>query len=283
MMKHFSERLLGAALLIAIIPSTTFAAGHTQDANANNDTIEEVMILGSRSPERSASDLPVPVDVFTAEEFSSVGGGADITDNLNALVPSYLAAPATGDGSAFVRPTSLRGMASDQTLVLLNGKRRHRSALVQLFASAANNGSHGSDVAMIPSIAINQVEVLRDGASSQYGSDAIAGVINFGLKNADEGGQVQLRYGEHFEGEKSWRLGANGGVSLGGKGFANLSFETNDNEALSRGIQRPDGQALIDAGVSGVGADAQYGESPLIQTWGRPETSGTRFLCSIYL
>ncbi|WP_159931214.1 TonB-dependent siderophore receptor [Oceanicoccus sp. KOV_DT_Chl] len=273
-MKQFSKLMLVlSGTVIASSPTIT-----TAQETANNDVIEEVMILGSRSAERSASDLPVPVDVFSAEEFSSVGGGADITDNLNALVPSYLAAPATGDGSSFVRPTSLRGMASDQTLVLVNGKRRHRSALVQLFAPAANNGSHGPDVGMIPSIALDKVEVLRDGASSQYGSDAIAGVINFGLKNADEGGSVQLRYGEHFEGESSWRFGANGGFSLGGKGFANLSFETNDNEALSRGNQRPDGQALIDAGVPGVGADAQYGEEPLIQTWGRPETSGTRFV-----
>jgi iron complex outermembrane receptor protein len=273
---RFSSAITGGliASLLLFSSSGVFA----QQAAESDQVIEEVVILGSRSPERSASDMPVPVDVFSAEEFSSVAGGADVTDNLNALVPSYLAAPATGDGSAFVRPTSLRGMASDQTLVLMNGKRRHRSALVQLFAPAANNGSHGSDVAMIPSIALQSVQVLRDGASSQYGSDAIAGVVNFILKNSAEEGLAEFTYGQHFEGETSWKFAANKGFSTGDKGFINLSLETNDNEALSRGIQRADGQALIDAGVPGVGADAQYGEEPLIQTWGRPETSGTRFL-----
>ncbi|MFT4822520.1 MAG: iron complex outermembrane receptor protein [Cryomorphaceae bacterium] len=94
--------------------------------------LEEVIITGTRSLKaRSASDSPVPVDVLSSEEFNSMGNVADITDNLKSLVPSFTATPATGDGSAFIRPTSLRGMAPDQTLVLVNGKRRHRSALVQ--------------------------------------------------------------------------------------------------------------------------------------------------------
>jgi iron complex outermembrane receptor protein len=96
----------------------------------------------------------VPVDVISGEDFASLGNGADITDNLKTLVPSFTATPATGDGSAFVRPTSLRGMSPDQTLILVNGKRRHRSALVQLFAPAAGNGSHGVDIGQIPAIAL---------------------------------------------------------------------------------------------------------------------------------
>lgn len=168
-------------------------------------------------------------------------------------------------------------MSPDQTLVLVNGKRRHRSSLVQFFAPAASNGSHGVDVGMIPSIALKNVEVLRDGAAAQYGSDAIAGVMNFQLKDADEGGSVMAQYGEFFEGETSWVVGANVGFALGTDGFLNLSIETNDNEALSRGIQRPDAQALIDAGVQGVGSDSPFGDEPLVQSWGRPETEGTRF------
>ena len=241
--------------------------------------IEEVISIGTRSAEpRTAADSTVPVDVFSAEDIGRIGGTADITDNLNTLIPSYLAAPATGDGSAFVRPTSLRGLASDQTLVLVNGSRRHRSSLVQLFAPAANNGSHGVDIAMIPSIALKKVEVLRDGAAAQYGSDAIAGVINFALKDAAEGGSFEAIYGEHFEGETSWKISGNTGFALGSDGFMNLSLETNDNEALSRGRQRPVAQALIDNGVEGVGADAVFGDEPFVQTWGRPETSGTRFV-----
>jgi len=254
--------------------SSTFADDHSAE-----QTIEEVVTLGSRSTKpRTAADSTVPVDVFSAADLESIGGGADITDSLNTLIPSYQAAPATGDGSAFVRPTSLRGMASDQTLVLVNGSRRHRSALVQLFAPAANNGSHGVDVAMIPSLALKNVEVLRDGAAAQYGSDAIAGVMNFQLKDASEGGSLVASYGQHYEGESSWKVGANAGLALGDTGFLNLTIETNDHEALSRGRQRPVAQDLIDAGVSGVGDDAVFGDAPFVQTWGRPETSSTKFV-----
>ena len=208
---------------------------------------------------------------------NAMGNTADLTDNIRALVPSYTATPATGDGSAFIRPTSLRGTAPDQTLVLIDGKRRHRSALVQFFAPAAGNGAHGVDVGMIPGIAVQSIEVLRDGAAAQYGSDAIAGVINFKMKDASEGGQVQVQYGEYFEGEQSVKVGANAGFGVGDSGFINVSVEATENDALSRGIQRPDAQALIDAGVPDVGTDAPFGDEPLVQTWGRPETEGVRF------
>jgi iron complex outermembrane receptor protein len=167
-------------------------------------------------------------------------------------------------------------MSPDQTLILVNGKRRHRSALVQFFAPAAGNGSHGVDIGMIPSIALKNIQVLRDGAAAQYGSDAIAGVMDFQLKDASEGGQVQLQYDEFFEGETSMKLSANGGFELGDDGFLNISFETTDNDALSRGIQRSVAQGLIDAGVPDVGADSPFGDAPFVQTWGRPETSGDR-------
>jgi len=243
--------------------------------------LEEVITTGTRSTKpRSAADSPVPVDVLSGEDFTAFGGMADLTDNLKNLVPSYTATPATGDGSAFVRPTSLRGTAPDQVLILVNGKRRHRSALVQFFAPAAGNGAHGVDVGMIPGIAVKRVEVLRDGAASQYGSDAIAGVINFIMKDDNEGGQFILQYGQYYEGEYSGKFAANAGFSLGDSGFVNLSLEYIDNEALSRGIQRTNDVAkLLAAGVdpSLIGADEPFGNAPLLQTWGRPESSGTRF------
>jgi len=247
----------------------------------DSDTVlEEVITTGTRSSRpRSAADSPVPVDVLNGEDFNAYGGTADLTDNLSAMVPSYTATPATGDGSAFVRPTSLRGTAPDQTLVLVDGKRRHRSALVQFFAPAAGNGAHGVDIGMIPGIAIKRVEVLRDGAAAQYGSDAIAGVINFITKDASEGGEFLLQYGQHYEGEDSLRFGANAGFSLGDSGFINASVEYIDNDALSRGVQRvADVAKLLAAGVDPdlIGADAPFGDSPLLQSWGRPETSGTR-------
>ncbi len=274
-MKRSRKWLLNTAL-VTVAASIAFTVESQQVAS--NDTIEEVVTIGSRSQKpRTATDSTVPVDVFSETELSSFGNQADLTDTLKSLVPSYTATPATGDGSAFIRPTSLRGMAPDQSLILVNGKRRHRSALVQFFAPAAGNGAHGVDVGMIPSIAVKNIEVLRDGAAAQYGSDAIAGVLNFQLKDASEGGKVTLQYGEFYDGEESLLFAANGGFALGADGFVNVSFETNDNDALSRGNQRPDAQALIDAGVPGVGADGPFGDAPLAQSWGRPETSGNRF------
>ena len=266
----------GALALVLSCSGLTFQTAFAQD----DESIEEITTIGSRSAKpRSASDSTVPIDVISGDDFNSVGGTADLTDNLKALVPSYTATPATGDGSAFVRPTSLRGTAPDQSLVMVDGKRRHRSALVQFFAPAAGNGSHSADVGMIPGIAVKRVEVLRDGASSQYGSDAIAGVINFVMKDASEGGSLQVTYGEHYEGEESIKVAGNIGLALGDIGFVNASVEYVDNEALSRGIQRQSNvDTLLANGVnpSLIGADSPFDDG-LLQSWGRPETEGIRF------
>ena len=266
----------GALALVLCCSGLSF-----QSALAQDEEIEEIVTIGSRSAKpRSAADSTVPIDVINGEDFNALGGGADLTDNLKALVPSYTATPATGDGSAFVRPTSLRGTAPDQMLVLVNGKRRHRSALVQFFAPAAGNGAHGVDIGMIPGIAVKRVEVLRDGAASQYGSDAIAGVLNFVMKDASDGGMVEVQYGEHFEGEQSTKLSANIGLAAGDSGFVNISLEYTDNDALSRGIQRQSNvDELLALGVDPalIGADAPFGDAPLLQTWGRPQTEGLRF------
>jgi iron complex outermembrane receptor protein len=273
-----STYVVSAAIALAVSGLSIQTA--TAQAGAD-DTIEEIITTGSRSAKpRSASDSPVPVDVLSGDDLSAMGNTADLTDNIRAMIPSYTATPATGDGSAFVRPTSLRGTAPDQVLVLVNGKRRHRSALVQFFAPAAGNGAHGVDIGMIPGLAVKQVEVLRDGAASQYGSDAIAGVINFIMKDAREGGQVQVQYGEYFDGEQSIRVGGNIGLPIGDAGFVNLTVDYVDNDALSRGIQRASSEAdLLTAGVplSEIGADAPFGDAPFLQTWGRPQTEGVRF------
>lgn len=285
-MMKFSTRLLtgGFILFIGIllsIPAIAQDADSDDQDSANAGVLEEVITTGTRSSRpRTAADSTVPIDVLSGDDFNAYGGTADLTDNLKNLVPSYTATPATGDGSAFVRNTSLRGTAPDQMLVLVNGKRRHRSALVQFFAPAAGNGAHGVDIGMIPGIAVKQVEVLRDGAAAQYGSDAIAGVINFIMKDASEGGEFQLQYGQHYENEDSFKFAANAGFALGENGFVNVSVEYVDNDALSRGIQRISNQeALLADGVplSEIGADSPFGDAPFLQTWGRPETSGTRF------
>ncbi len=269
------KTILAATILLALTTNATVVIAADEE---DQDEEDKLLIVGSRSHKiRTIADSPVPVDIIDADELNSMGNISGLTDGLKVLVPSYTSTPATGDGSAFIRPTSLRGTAPDQTLVLVNGKRRHRSALVQFFAPAAGNGAHGVDISMIPTIAVKRVEVLRDGASSQYGSDAIAGVINFVMKDDNDEGEIQLQYGNFYEGEESTKFAINKGFSAGENAFVNLSLEYVDNEALSRGIQRPDAQALIDAGVEGVGADSPFGDSPLVQTWGRPETSALRF------
>jgi iron complex outermembrane receptor protein len=281
---HIMVKLKQTVSLLAIGSAMAAASAQVaaQDSDASAAPIEEVVVVGSRSQKpRTATDSPVPVDAFSGNQFNAVGNSADITDNLKALVPSFTASPATGDGSAFVRPTSMRGMAPDQTLILVDGKRRHRSALVQFFAPAAGNGSHGVDIGMIPSIALKRVEVLRDGAAAQYGSDAIAGVINFVMDDSNEGGKVIGQYGQYYDGEVSWKVAANAGLPLGDTGFINISAEHYDNDALSRGIQRPDAQGLINAGVDGVGADSPFGDEPLVQSWGRPETVGNRLFLNM--
>ncbi len=278
-MRHLKQ-LRQSTMLVAVSAAITVVGmpAFAQQGDDEPFVEDEIVTIGSRSKKaRSVHNSPVPVDVFTGDEFTSSGNTVDITDMLKTLVPSYTATPATGDGSAFIRPTSLRGMSPDETLILVNGKRRHRSALVQFFAPAAGNGSHGVDVGMIPAIALKSVEVLRDGAAAQYGSDAIAGVMNFVLKDNREGGEAIFQYGEFYQGEQSVKAAANVGVPIGDKGFINLSGEYVDNDALSRGIIRPDAQALIDAGVQGVGADSPFGDAPFTQTWGRPQTHGARF------
>ncbi|MCY4060109.1 MAG: TonB-dependent receptor, partial [Gammaproteobacteria bacterium] len=265
-------------LVLAGAMGALFAQPMVLAQGSQTAQIEEVVVVGSRfQTSRSEAQATAPVDVLSAEQIGRVGNHADLTDSLRALAPSYNAPMASGDGDTFVRSTSLRGLAPDQTLVMVNGKRRHRAALIAEFVPAAGKGSHGPNIAVIPAIAVRSVEVLRDGAVAQYGSDAIAGVINFRMKDAVDGGEVRLDYGQFFEGERSLKLAVNAGFGLGADGFANLSVEFVDNEALSRGRQRPNAQALIDAGVSGIGADSPFDDAPLVQTWGRPQTTDYRF------
>ena len=263
---------------IAVSIVTAFLVAPVAGAQQAEERIEEVVVVGSRfQTARSAAEATAPVDILSADEIARVGNHADLTDSLRALAPSYNAPMASGDGDSFVRSTSLRGLAPDQTLIMINGKRRHRAALIAEFVPAAGKGAHGPNIAMIPGIAVRSVEVLRDGAVAQYGSDAIAGVINFRMKDAADGGELRVDYGQFYEGERSVKLAANAGFGLGADGFANVSLEFVDNETLSRGRQRPNAQALIDAGVPGIGADSPFGDAPFVQTWGRPQTTDYRF------
>ena len=196
------------------------------------------MTIGTRRRGRTAIDTAVPIDVFNRQDIDAVSSD-DMLDIIRTLVPSFnVQRWAINDGATFVRPPTLRGMSADKILVLVNGKRHHRSALVQL----SGDGVHGPDLAAIPSIALRSVEVLRDGASALYGSDAIAGVFNFNLRKNAEGGEVRLQTGMYTEGNESgYLLSFNQGFSLGGNGFINISAELSDNEPTSRGTYYSEG------------------------------------------
>lgn len=172
----------------------TFTYAQEKDSVKTNN-LEEVVILGSRSGARSKTDSPVPVDVFNIKESSVILPQTNIGQILNAVAPSFTSTIQTNaDGTDHLDPAQLRGLGPDQVLVLVNGKRRHTSALVNVNGSPGR-GTVGTDLNAIPSFAINRIEVLRDGASAQYGSDAIAGVINLGLKRDTGKLTGQLSYG----------------------------------------------------------------------------------------
>jgi iron complex outermembrane receptor protein len=206
-----------------------------QDTSAQEEvvnTLEEVVVVGTRRQGRTNIETAVPVDVFNRQDIDSVSSD-DMIEIINTLVPSFqVQRYPINDGATFVRPPTLRGMSADKILVLVNGKRRHRSALVRLQA----DGVHGPDLATIPSIALKSVEVLRDGASAMYGSDAIAGVFNFNLRDSAESGEIRLQTGMYTEGNESgYLLSFNQGFGLGSNGFINISAELSDNEPTSRG------------------------------------------------
>ncbi|MGI9228553.1 MAG: TonB-dependent receptor plug domain-containing protein [Gammaproteobacteria bacterium] len=228
---------------------------------------EEVVVTGSRREARSVYDSTTPIDVIGAEDFRNQGTG-NMTELLRTVVPSFnVNTQPVGDASTVVRPVNLRGLPPDHTLVLVNGKRRHRAAVIGWLTNGVSDGAQGPDVAVIPAIALKQVEVLRDGAAAQYGSDAIAGVMNFILKDAAEGGSLEAKYGQYGEGgEQEYQVSGNIGLPLGTDGFFNASFEYGQTDETFRAVQRTDAQALIDAGNT----DVANAPDPA-QNWGNPE------------
>ncbi|MDG2193507.1 MAG: TonB-dependent receptor [Polaribacter sp.] len=159
--------------------------------------LDEVVVVGSRSPRRTATDTPVPVDVINVKDLANRTGSVEISQILQYAAPSFNATKQSGsDGADHIVPASLRGLGPDQTLVLINGKRRHQSSLVNIFGTRGR-GNSGTDLNAIPSSAIKRIEVLRDGASAQYGSDAIAGVINIVLNDNTDGITGGITYGAY--------------------------------------------------------------------------------------
>jgi iron complex outermembrane receptor protein len=231
---------------------------------AQEETLtEEVVVIGTRTQGRSALDSPAPVDVIGGETMSNQGD-TDMSNLLRNVIPSYnVNDQPISDAATLVRPANLRGLAPDHTLMLVNGKRRHRASVITWLGNGISNGSQGPDAAAIPGAALKRIEVLRDGASAQYGSDAIAGVMNFVLNDSAEGGSLEVRYGEYKEGDgEQVTIAGNIGLPLGDNGFLNLTAEWGESDPTSRSEQRGDAQTLIDNGYQDVPAPAMI--------WGRP-------------
>ena len=229
-------------------------------------TLEDMVVVGTRAKPRSVLESTVPIDVLSSKDLVKQGG-ADLSDLLRNLVPSYnVNTQPISDGATVVRPANLRGLAPDHTLVLVNGKRRHRAAVITWFGNGLADGSQGPDISVIPSIALKRVEVLRDGASAQYGSDAIAGVLNFQLKDSHRGGAFELKPGIYQEGDGELLMFA-GNLGFGREeAWGNLSLEYGYAGPTVRSVQRADAAELIAAGNTEVADPAQI--------WGRPEIRG---------
>jgi iron complex outermembrane receptor protein len=268
-LKHLLANKLLLTLAVTTALSTPALSKPVVQANADKkgkqveENIEVISVTGTRRSLRSLAESTVPVDIITSDDMMSTGQ-LEISQVLANQIPSFNYPSATiADGTDHARPAVLRGLAPDHTLVLINGKRRHSGALLNL-AGVVGRGSTSVDLNMIPSSAIKRVEVLRDGAAAQYGSDAIAGVINIVLKDASQGGSVSVTYGQYdsqmagaanlnrtytdSNGNLGFDLGddrevsdgntrtisANSGFSLSDKGFLNVSIEYRDNDPTQR-------------------------------------------------
>ncbi|MGI9257443.1 MAG: TonB-dependent receptor plug domain-containing protein, partial [Gammaproteobacteria bacterium] len=228
-MNKVTNRSVASTLLIGA--GMTALPALAQD---NNEVIEEVIAVGTRTVGRVATDSPVPVDAFNADSFDRTGA-TEVGRALQLLAPSFNFSSSTiSDGTDALRPATLRGLGPDQTLGWVKGKRRHGSALVHVNGSVGR-GTAGTDLNAIPMSAIERIEVLRDGAAAQYGSDAIAGVINIVLKTRDEGAELSASAGEYSEGDgENTLVSYNQGLRIGSGGFLNFDVEYRDRGPTNR-------------------------------------------------
>ena len=244
-------------IISMLLPGLTLAQSSGADPQ-----IEEMIVIGTRRAQQALEDAPVPVDVIQGDELMSQAS-TDLDDLLRTATLSYnVQRHAIDDEGTLVRGATLRGLAPDAALLLVNEKRRHRSAAITFLGSSLNAGSQGPDMFVIPAIAVKRIEVLRDGAAAQYGSDAIAGVINVQLKDAAEGGMLEVRYGEYYEGDgELTQVAGNIGLPLGNSGFLNLSAEYKNLDPTIRSVQRAEAAVLEQRG---------YPVADPAQIWGNP-------------
>ena len=225
--------MLGAAATFSPAQAATAAPPEVSTVDAS---VSEVIVTGLRGQRKVAIDSPAPIDVVGKAQLLDTGK-VGLKEILNTAVPSFDLPGVNGGGTSWtVRAFTIRGLNGDQALFLVNGKRRHNTALINNLAAVGNGGSP-VDVDLIPVAAIDHIEVLRDGAAAQYGSDAIAGVVNIILKTGASGGESDSTLGEFFKGDGlTAHEAADYGFGLPNQGFLHLSFDAKINEAASRSL-----------------------------------------------
>ena len=225
--KNITVKSVSAPVILWTENQSTFAQEYEQE-------VEKIFIIGSRVAGRSANDLPVPIDILSAEALTNTGQ-TEVGRMLQAIAPSFnFSSSSISDGTDALRPATLRGLGPDQTLVLINGRRRHQASLIHINTSVGR-GTAGTDMNAIPASSIKHIEVLRDGAAAQYGSDAIAGVINIVLNDASEGGKITVSYGEYSEGDgETTNIDISKGFALGDNGYFNTTLNFRDRGYTNR-------------------------------------------------
>ncbi len=253
--------VLRSAIALALSVPNAWAQTPATDRRDEARPQETITIVGSRRTNASAVDTPVPIDFIPMNKVAEQGGQFDLAQTLQYTSPSFNSTRQTGaDNADLIDSAALRGLGSDQTLVLVNGKRHHQSALVNLFG-ARNRGNTGTDLNTIPIMAIDNVQVLRDGAAAQYGSDAIAGVINVELKKRP-GCEGVAGYGQYSEGDgKNYLATAYCGVRVGQGGILGITGEFNDRGRSNRA--EPGNPRIIGDTKSRNGTIYLNGEVPL--------------------
>ena len=244
-MTSFRAMMLASLSAMAVVATPAFAQAPQAAPQAAADDAapkgEDIVVIGTRRTDRSVTDSASPIDVIAATELAA-SPSVNLLDTVRNLVPSFFVPQNTiSDASTFVRAPSLRGLGADQILVMVNGKRYNRSALVNVYTgadTALSFGSQGADIGNIPAIAISNLQVLRDGATAQYGADALAGVLNYSIRS-DQGLEAQALYGKTYRGDgESKILSGYGGLKIGDRGFISLAGEYYDQGQTSRGVTR---------------------------------------------
>ena len=221
---------LSAAIVLALASTPAFAQDEQKP-----QTLDTLIVTGTRVADRTAAESQSPIDILTPEALQATGTTELATALARALPSLNFPRPAVTDGTSGVRPAQLRGLSPDQVLILVNGKRRHLSALVNVNGTIGR-GSSAVDLNAIPVSSIARVEVLRDGASAQYGSDAIAGVVNIVLKGAEKGGSLVLDAGQYSAGDgRQYQLSGDAGVGFGdGRGFVHVAGQVTRQDETDR-------------------------------------------------